>query len=138
MSHFWCTWLLGSLQEAILLLCTHARRAHMRHIQSSRSSRHACTQRSHLMIEVALAFLKMFDRSRVSEIDVLLSVELRIFMAYSYRCLIVVHLPNLKFNATELSDHTPQLLCSASGQETSRPIVAHHAHFPCYMYSLGK
>ena len=43
-----------------------------------------------------------------------------------------------KLEATELSDHTPQQLCSASDPETSRPIVAHHAHFPCYMYNLGE
>ena len=78
---------------------------------------------------------KMFDRLRDTEIDALLSLALTNAGNYGLHPLysMLIRLPK----ATGLSDHTLQQLCSVSGPETSRIIVAHHVHFPCYMYSLG-
>ncbi len=61
----------------------------------SQSSHHAHTQQSCSTIELALTFLMIFDRSRDTEVDALLSLAMLVVMAYSHLCSIlhVVHLP---------------------------------------------
>ncbi len=61
----------------------------------SQSLHYVHTQRSHSIIELALTFLKSFDRSRDTEVDALLSSAILVVMAYShlYSMLHVVCLP---------------------------------------------
>ena len=94
--HFWRIWLLGSLQETILLLCAHAW-GHVCHKQSHHT--HTChVMRSWLMIALVLV---CFSRSLIYQDIQILHCRLNSLI------LNVV----LDWLLSEISDHTPHHLC---------------------------